>query len=294
MEFEEHLPENILRLCADINTDRYKHGNYLHKIINEKKRRDIAVASVRDRLVHRLLYDYLVYKCDNHFDYDVWSCRIGKGNLAAINRTGNLLRKYPHSYVWRGDIQKFFDHVDHRILRRQLARYELGVKANSLLDIVIKSYEAQLLDIHTERQAGIPIGNLTSQIFANIYLNEFDRFVRHELKPLAYVRYGDDFLLFANAQNKALTYQSLGAKFLNNELHLKLHNLNNLIVQAKKGLRYLGVVSYSNGKTLSNGTFKQILDKTTLLNQDTYKAHVLQYGSRNQVQIREGHIIKIR
>jgi len=93
-----------LQLCADLHNDTYRHVGYSHRIVNEKKRRDIAVASVRDRVVHRLLYDYLVPLTDMQFDYDVWSCRMGKGLHAALRRTQYFLNKYDHSYVWRADI----------------------------------------------------------------------------------------------------------------------------------------------------------------------------------------------
>lgn len=148
LEFEQHLPENILRLCADLNNGRYEHGRYDHKIVNEKKRRDIAVAPVRDRIVHRLLYDHLVRVCDSRFDYDVWSCRVGKGTVSALQRTKALLTKYPDAYVWRGDIVKFFDHIDHDVLRVSIGRYNIGQKAYLLLDKIISSYTI----IKTDRQ----------------------------------------------------------------------------------------------------------------------------------------------
>lgn len=98
--FESDLELNLLRLCADLNSDSYEHGGYSHRIINEKKRRDIAVASVRDRIVHRLLYDFLVPAVDSKLDYDVWSCRTGKGLHHALERTEHLINKYDHGYCW--------------------------------------------------------------------------------------------------------------------------------------------------------------------------------------------------
>lgn len=110
--FESELERNLLQLCADLNSDTYKHGDYNHRIVNEKKRRDIAVATVRDRVVHRMLYDYLVPLVDPKLDYDVWSCRKGKGLHQALLRTQTLTNKYSHDWVWRADIAKFFDNVD--------------------------------------------------------------------------------------------------------------------------------------------------------------------------------------
>lgn len=138
--FELELEYNLLRLCTDLNTGRYEHGGYNHRIINEKKRRDIAVASVRDRVVHRLLYDYLVPLVDPKLDYDVWSCRQGKGLHEALKRTHHLLHKYGHGWVWRADISKFFDNVNHVVLKECLLRFATAKKAQNLLDKVLSSY----------------------------------------------------------------------------------------------------------------------------------------------------------
>lgn len=138
--FELDLEYNLLRLCSDVNTEQYVHGGYHHRIINEKKRRDIAVATVRDRVMHRLLYDYLVPLVDSHLDYDVWSCRSGKGLHDGVRRTQHLLHSYSHGWLWRADIRKFFDHVDQKILKDCLLRFTSDSTAHQLLDKVIGSY----------------------------------------------------------------------------------------------------------------------------------------------------------
>ncbi len=148
--FEQELEYNLLRLCADLHTGQYDHGGYHHRIVNEKKRRDIAVASVRDRVVHRLLYDYLVPLVDPRLDYDVWSCRQSKGLHEALRRTHHLQHSYSHGWAWRADVSKFFDHVDHAVLKQCLSRFVSGDTAQELLDNVIDSY------IYTEKPASQP------------------------------------------------------------------------------------------------------------------------------------------
>jgi len=148
--FEAELERNLLLLCADLHNGQYRHGSYNHRIVNEKKRRDIAVASVRDRVVHRLLYDYLVPLIDPKLDYDVWSCRKNKGLHQALLRTKHLLTKYSHAWVWRADISKFFDNVDQSTLGTCLERYVNDKKALNLFDKVIESYASQL-DRQTDR-----------------------------------------------------------------------------------------------------------------------------------------------
>lgn len=138
--FENDLEYNLLRLCADLNSGVYEHGGYHHRIVNEKKRRDIAVASVRDRVVHRLLYDYLVPLLDTRLDHDVWSCRRDKGLHKSLMRTQHLIYSYSHGWIWRADISKFFDNVDHGVLRECLMRFVPDKSAQNLLDKVLSSY----------------------------------------------------------------------------------------------------------------------------------------------------------
>lgn len=186
-DFEYNLEANLLSLASDIQSGIYKHGTYRYFEVNDSKRRLIAVAEVRDRVVHRLLYEHLVNIYDKRFIYHVWSCRQGKGLTGAINVAQDNMRRYRNGWVVRSDIRKFFDNVDQTVLLEILARH-LDIVALRLCKEVIISYRA------SGKQVGMAIGNLTSQIFANIYLNEFDRYVVHYLKPLAYIRYGDDFM----------------------------------------------------------------------------------------------------
>ncbi len=163
-EFAYSLETNLAKLSFELGSGSYKHGSYQPVVLYEKKRRDLAVATVRDRVVHRLLYDYLVAIYDKSFDPDVWSCRKGKGLHACLGRTQKLLQKHSSSYVWRADIAKFYDNVDHDTLLDCLQR-KIGHDKNALdvLRRVIGSYATML-----GSGIGIPIGNLTSQIFSNI------------------------------------------------------------------------------------------------------------------------------
>lgn len=121
-EFAYYLERNITELTTQINKKTYRHGGYQRIVVSDKKRRDLAVATVRDRVIHRYIYDQLVARFDKSFDPDVWSCRQGKGLHRALDRTRQLLVCHADSYVWRADITKFFDHVHHDILRAELAR----------------------------------------------------------------------------------------------------------------------------------------------------------------------------
>lgn len=188
--FAYNIEEDLSRLATELTNRSYEHGGYDQVIVREKKRRDLAVSNIRDRVVHRLLYDHLLPIFDPVFDFDVWSCRKNKGLHKGLARTRQLLTRHDSSYIWRADITKFFDSVDHKLLTKCLhRRLECDETVMWLCQEVIDGYSIKPVQ-------GIPIGNLTSQLFANIYLHESDCFVRHHLKPQAYVRYGDDFILF--------------------------------------------------------------------------------------------------
>lgn len=141
--FRTHLERNLLQLAQDLQSSTYQHGGYESFIVHDPKRRDIAVASVRDRIVHRLLYEYLVSIWDKAFCYDAWSCRRGKGLQGALQRTNQHMKSYRAGWLWRSDITKFFDTVDHDRLRFILRTKVKSPKAINLLDTAIHSYNCQ-------------------------------------------------------------------------------------------------------------------------------------------------------
>lgn len=138
--FQYFLEKNLLQLYSDLNRNEYKHGGYKKFTVVDNKKRKISVATVRDRIVHRLLYEYLVEIYDKTFIYDAWSCRKGKGLIGAIERTQKFLRKYPDSFVWRSDIKKFFDNVDHQTLIKFLLLKITDNEAIVILKEIISSY----------------------------------------------------------------------------------------------------------------------------------------------------------
>ncbi len=144
--FQYYLERNICALFKDLNNGAYRHGGYKKFIISDNKRREVSVALIRDRIVHRLLYDYLTPIYDKTFVYDAWSCRIGKGLLGAIQRAQTFLKKYSSSYVWKGDVKKFFDSVDHSSLLKILSRKIRDAKAYNLLKAIVDSFRLNATD----------------------------------------------------------------------------------------------------------------------------------------------------
>lgn len=150
--FRFHLEKNLTELHRELSDGTYRHGSYLSFCVNDTKRREIVVASIRDRFVHRLLYDHLVTIYDKTFIFDVWSCREGKGLLAAIERAQYFLKRNRYGYFWRGDVRKFFDSVDHETLLHILGRRIKDDLTMRLLRTVIDSYTTNLAFRRAERE----------------------------------------------------------------------------------------------------------------------------------------------
>lgn len=277
IEFEGELLENILALAKSLQAGSYSHGSYSHMIVNDNKRRDIAVASVRDRVVHRLLYDYLVPVWDKTFIYDAWSCRKNKGLHGAIERACIFMRRYPDAWIWRTDITKLFDSIDKNKLKLIVRKRVSDPIALQIMDEVIDSCS------HGDLK-GIPIGNLTSQILANIYLNEFDRYVKHSLKPLAYLRYGDDWLCFARSRNELELMRKRAKEFLNTELGLSIHPTLDLIKPVRDGVSYLGVDLWSTGRRVDSSTRVKLNTNLNIRNVPSYKSLLAHHHSKKYLK----------
>lgn len=275
--FTYYLEENIYQLYVDLNTGSYRHGSYKTFELTDTKKRTISVASIRDRVVHRLLYDYLVKIFDKRFVHDAWSCRKNKGLLKAITRTQNLLSKFNFAYVWRGDITKFFDSIDQEILKKLLRRRVHDYKALQLLDEIITSYS-------THMGIGIPIGNLTSQIFTNIYLSEYDRYIFHFIKPLGYVRYGDDFVLIVENLSILEDLRKHLITFLDQELKLSIHKTNNIVVPVRRGVHFLGCEIYPTGKRLRKSIYNRIRMRLNFNNIASYRSLLLNHSKKDYVK----------
>ena len=138
--FQFNLEKNLSDLQCDLENGNYRHGSYRKFTVCDNKRREISVSGIRDRIVHRILYDYLAPIFDKTFICDAWSCRKGKGLLGAIERAQEFLKKNPRAYVWRADIRKFFDSVDQSILIKLIQRKVSDPKMLWLIREVVSSF----------------------------------------------------------------------------------------------------------------------------------------------------------
>ncbi|MEK7538055.1 MAG: reverse transcriptase domain-containing protein, partial [Patescibacteria group bacterium] len=190
--FALHLMDNILQLHADLANGSYQHGPYEQFHIADPKPRLIHKASVRDRLLHHAVYRVLYPFFDRTFIADSYSCRNNKGTHKALKRFKRMSNRVGHNdrrtvWVLKCDIRKFFASIDQQVLLAMLCRYIPDKKVIALLQNIIESFSIS-------PGQGLPLGNLTSQLFANVYMNDFDQFVKHRLKANPYIRYADDFI----------------------------------------------------------------------------------------------------
>lgn len=233
--YKYDLEKNLFGLFYDLSGGSYCHSGYRKFIVSDNKKRVVSEACVRDKIVHRLLYNYLVEIFDKTFIFDVWSCRTGKGLHQAIFRCQKFCIRNKTGYFWRADVKKFFDNIDQRVLIKLVFRRVKDARARRLIVEIVFSF-------NQTSKIGLPIGNLTSQIFVNIYLNELDRFIKHNLGIKGYLRYGDDFVIFANDLSFLKLIRLQTNLFLMKELKLGLNNRSDIVNQTNKGVKFLGVM----------------------------------------------------
>lgn len=255
--FSLNLMDNILSLHLDLVNQEYVHGAYHSFNISDPKPRKIHKASVRDRLLHHAVYRVLYPSFDNVFTSDSFSCRKGKGTHEALKRFKSFQNKVSKNrtrtcWVLKCDIRKFFASIDHNILMDVFRSYIPDKDCLWLLSQVVRSFSS------TAPGIGLPLGSLTSQLFVNIYMNEFDQFVKHRLKVKQYIRYADDFV--ALSADRLYLESILGAMtvFLKERLKLDMHPDKVYIATVASGLDFLGWIHFSDHRILRSATRKRM------------------------------------
>jgi len=256
--FQNRLMDNIFNIHRNMKEKTYIHGGYVAFKINDPKPRDIHKATVRDRLVHHLLYRALYEYFDSKFIYDSYSCRIGKGTHRAINRFrdfGRIVSKNNTHTCWvlKGDIKKFFASIDHTVLKNILLKHIQDKDLLQLLGHIISSFSTE-----GKNGVGLPLGNLTSQILVNIYMNEFDHFVKRMLKAPCYIRYADDFTLLHQDKKYLENLIPQMSEFLGTHLKLALHPDKLFIKTLASGVDFLGWVHFPDHRVLRTTTKKRM------------------------------------
>jgi retron-type reverse transcriptase len=283
--FEMGLMDNILLLHSDLKNKGYTHGSYQRFIVCDPKRRDIHKASVRDRLLHHALYRKLYPFFDTTFIAESYSCRDNKGTHRAMKRFDTFARKVSRNHtrtawVLKCDIRKFFASIDHQILTAILKQKIQDKDILNLLENIIKSFSP-----------GLPLGNLTSQLLVNIYMNEFDQWVKHKLKAKYYIRYADDFV-FLSEEGSYLEddVRQKVEDFLTHHLKLSLHPDKVFIKTFASGVDFLGWVHFPYHKVIRSVTKRRILRKANEKNVTSYVG-LLRHGNAYRLSRKIGESI---
>lgn len=257
--FELNLENNIFALHQRLVSGEWKPEPYQVFFVQDPKLRRIHKASVADRVLYQALYQALYPIFDRHFIHDSYASRNFKGTHRGVRRFETFARKVTKNYRERGfvlkcDVRKFFDSIDHVILLRLLRQKITDPKLLDLLEKIIGSFE-------TASGKGLPLGNVTSQIFANIYFNEFDQFVKHTLKARYYIRYCDDFVILADNQNHLQEILGHIVWFLRDTLKMELHPNKVTIRKISQGTDFLGYVSLPYYRVLRTKTKRRMCSK---------------------------------
>lgn len=269
-KFESNLGENILEIHRELRSKTYKHSKYFSFYVRDPKVRHIHKACVRDRVLHHAIFRVLYPIFDKSFIFDSYSCRLGKGTHRAVSRLPNFFRKASKNnsnncFVLKCDIKKFFDSITHQILINLLQNRIKSDDTMWLLNKIIESFPV-----------GLPLGNITSQLFANIYLGELDKFVKHNLKIKYYIRYCDDFVILSTNKSYLNSLVPKINKFLNNSLKLHLHPSKLLIRKYRQGIDFLGYVCFPYNTVLRPKTKKRMFRNIRLKMYDKNFEQILQ------------------
>ncbi|MBF0177720.1 MAG: group II intron reverse transcriptase domain-containing protein [Magnetococcales bacterium] len=264
MKFEQNLEENLLTLREDLISHRYAPGSSQAFLVEKPKRREVFAAPFRDRVVHHVLVDRLESTWEARFIHDSHACRKGHGTHTGVNRLRQFTRQVTGngtspSWYLQLDIRGFFMAIDRKILFEFLAAHIKNLDLFWLTHTMVfydpvagcRLRGAELEEFlalpahktlfHARPGCGFPIGNLTSQFFANVYLDKLDQFVKHELKAQFYVRYCDDFVLLSPSRDKLEHWKGEIEGFLADRLRLELNERSRLR-PVTDGIDFLGYI----------------------------------------------------
>lgn len=271
LAFEVDYETNLLNLCADINDGSYQPGKSIAFIVNKPVKREIFAADFRDRVVHHLVVSKLNPLFEKAFIHDSYACRVGKGTHFGIQRVDRFIRQCSVNYsqdcyVLKLDIKGFFMHINKQLLFSKLHAFiEQHYQATDKLRVIelcykivfyeptihciIKSKRSAWQDLPNDKSlfysppfSGLPIGNLTSQVFANFYMNSFDHFIKHDLGIRYYGRYVDDFIIVHEDKDYLKALIPVIKARLQDHLQLTLHPNKIYLQHYSKGVQFLGAI----------------------------------------------------
>jgi RNA-directed DNA polymerase len=281
-EFSERTSINLALLKHELKTKTYRPRPLQRFILCDPKTRVISKSHFRDRVIHHALVNVLLPIFEPRFIHDSYASRKGKGTHNAIKRFDQFTRQTTMNgkqqrqaknkndvtgYALKADIKHYFDTVDHDVLITILHKHIKDKDVLWLVKIILEHHPTK------EPGKGMPLGNWTSQFFANIYLNELDQYVKHTLKAKCYIRYVDDFLILHEEKRTLQEHQKQIAAFLAT-LKLELHPTKTKIIQLKRGIAFLGFKHFYHHKLILPRNKRKIKQKLTTLLQQYKKGEI--------------------
>ena len=274
--FELHFEHELLKLTDELNKRTYQTGRYTCFAISEPKVREVWAANFRDRIIHHLLVNILEPIWEKQFIFHSYACRRGKGAHKAIAYLKKSI--HPKLFYLQVDIQSFFVSIDKNILFGIIKKHirnpdMLWLSEKIILQDPTSNYSLkgdknllQTIPRHKSlfgnpRERGLPIGNLTSQFFANVYLNELDQFAKHTLRCHQYFRYMDDVLILHSSKEQLLLWRDAISKFVENELLLKLHPKKQVLQSCSNGINFCGYIVHPEYTLIRRRTVKNLKSK---------------------------------
>lgn len=314
-EFESNLHSNLVSLCDELWEKRYIPQPSFCFIVNEPKKREIFAANFRDRIVHHLYFNYVHQLFENIFIADSYSCIKDRGTHYGINRLDKHIREESQNYskecyVLKMDIRGYFIHINRLIMLDIVNRLldkcsnhkspngemwkdvidydfvkylsEKLIMLNPTKDCIFKCDKKEWFGLpsskslfYSKENCGLPIGNLTSQLLSNVYLNVLDQYMKRELKCKHYGRYVDDFFVVSKDKAKLKTIVPLVKKFLKEKLDLDLHLGKTKIVDIKYGVEFLGGYIKPYRRYISNSSLRRMKSKLSNYRRNEINKHLI-------------------
>ena len=264
--YKYNLENNLIYFRSRLKNFTYKHGKYKTFVVKDSKKRKINAPSFEDHILHHMIFTKLEEVFDKKFIENSYANRIGKGSHRAVLKLKSKL--FSFDYFLKLDIDKYFQSINHKVIYSQINRYIKDEIFLYYLKLVLDSYYDKF-DYVKNIKYGMPIGNITSQIFANIYLHDLDFYVEHTLKPyfrslnrdLFYIRYVDDFVFLGKTLEDLKFVRDLVLSFLNIKLDLKVSHRKQILNKVKFGISFLGYIIFRNRLKVKNDTLRRFKKK---------------------------------
>jgi RNA-directed DNA polymerase len=258
IKFESQLKHNLMSLRIELLLHYYRPRHLVTLIIHDSKTRRISKSDFRDRVIHHALYNIIEPILEKTFIFDSYANRKGKGTLKAVERFDLLKRRISMNntrpcYILKADIEKYFENINHKILLNLILKKIKDPRVIWLIKVIHSN--------SNKSGKGMPLGNLTSQFFANVYLNELDQFVKHKLKAKQYIRYVDDFVIFHHNYALLDRWKQEISMFLINSLKLNLHKDKTKIIKLGSRINFLGFRIFYHHKLLKKSNIKRFKRK---------------------------------